>query len=366
MPTKRLPPHSSVEHLRHQAKDLLKDRKASGLQASQRIREFHPRFRGMADGEIDAVTFTLSDAYLTIAREYGFASWARLNTHVTHGRGSTLDLPHHERIQDPVFRRAVDLVDDGDAGGLHQHLANHPRLVRQRVHFDGGNYFTDPTLLEFVAENPVRHDALPPNIVSIARTILHAGAGADQRAMDSTLALVSSGRVTRECGVQVPLVDLLCDYAANPQSAMAAALGHGEFEAVDALIRRGAQVNLPAAAATGRLEAARAALPGASRQERHFALAWAVQHGHTEIVRLLLDAGADPNQYNPEGAHSHSTPLHQAALAGHDGVVRLLVERGARTDIRDIHYQGTPLDWAVHGGRDAVVAYLRNRKTKAP
>ena len=44
---------------------------------------------------------------------------------------------------------------------------------------------------------------------------------------------------------------------------------------------------------------------------------------------MLLNAGEDPSRYNPVGCHAHSTPLHQAALAGHIGVVRLLVQRGA-------------------------------------
>jgi hypothetical protein len=359
MPAKRLPASPSVEHLKHQAKDLLNDRRAGELHACQRIREFHPRFKGMADSAIRAAAFTLSDAQLSIAREYGFSSWARLSTHVTKADRSKLDLPHHERIEDAAFRRAVDLVDDGDVDGLRDHLMNHPSLVRQRVVFEGGNYFRDPTLLEFVAENPVRHDSLPPNIVDVARMILDAGAGSERRGIDSTLGLVCSGRVPRECGVQIPLIDLLCDYGADPEGAMGSALGHGEFEAVDALIRRGAQVDLAAAAATGRIDDARRVLPAADADLRHRALAWAAQYGHTEIVRLLLDAGEDPNRYNPERAHSHSTPLHQAALAGHADVVRLLVERGARLDIEDIHYQGTPLDWAEHAGRTEVAEYLR-------
>ncbi|MBI3449847.1 MAG: ankyrin repeat domain-containing protein [Acidobacteria bacterium] len=241
------------------------------------------------------------------------------------------------------------------------HLASHPDLVRQRIVFEGGNYFRDPTLLEFVAENPVRHDALPPNIVEVARTILDAGARLERRSIDSTLGLVCSGRVPRECGVQVPLIDLLCDAGADPEGAMAAALGHGEFEAVDALIRRGAKVDLAAAAAMGRLDDVRRALSAAGAALRHRALAWAAQFGHAEIVRMLLDAGEDPNRYNPEGAHSHSTPLHQAALAGHMDVVRLLVERGARLDIEDSHHQGTPLGWAEHAGRTEVADYLRGR-----
>ena len=76
-------------------------------------------------------------------------------------------------------------------------------------------------------------------------------------------------------------------------------------------------------------------------------------------MRRLLDAGEDPNRYNPQGTHAHATPLHQAAFRGHTDVVRLLVERGARTDIRDTIHKGTPLDWALHGGREQVAAYLR-------
>ncbi len=94
-------------------------------------------------------------------------------------------------------------------------------------------------------------------------------------------------------------------------------------------------------------------LPSADAETRHLALSLAAQHGHAELVRLLLDAGEDPNRYNPEGHHAHATPLHQAVLGGHEAVVRLLVERGARLDIRDTIWQGTPLGWAVYGGRRA-------------
>jgi peptide-methionine (S)-S-oxide reductase len=89
-------------------------------------------------------------------------------------------------------------------------------------------------------------------------------------------------------------------------------------------------------------------------------------HGHPRILQLLLDVGADPNRYNPEGVHAHSTPLHQAAWSDRLDVVRLLVERGARLDLRDRTYDGTPLDWAEHGQRVAIAEYLRERGTAAP
>jgi ankyrin repeat protein len=88
-------------------------------------------------------------------------------------------------------------------------------------------------------------------------------------------------------------------------------------------------------------------------------LALAAQHGHTDVVRLLLEAGEDPNRYNPEGFHSHSTPLHQAVAANRADVVKLLVERGARLDIHDTLYHSTPLGWAVYGERIAIAESLR-------
>jgi hypothetical protein len=117
---------------------------------------------------------------------------------------------------------------------------------------------------------------------------------------------------------------------------------------------------LPAAAGLGRFEDAARLLPTASPEDRHRALVFAAQLGHAEIVRLLLEAGEDPNRFNPPASHTHSTPLHQAALAGHLSVVRTLVEHGARLDIRDTLWHGTPLGWAEHGGRTEVAAYLRS------
>jgi Ankyrin repeats (3 copies) len=358
MPVKRLPSNPSLDHLKYQAKDLLNGCAASDPAVAQRIREFHPRFHRATDAAIADAKLSLSDVQLTIAREYGFASWARLKAHIEKPTpAGELNLPHHERIEDAVFRRAVDLVDAGDIAGLRAYLAQHPQLVKQRVVFEGENYFRNPTLLEFVAENPVRRGVLPANIVRVAEVILDAGA--ELSAINETLGLVCSGRVARECGAQLPLIDLLCDRGANPDCCMQPALGHGEFDAVNALFRLGAGMSLVVAAGLGRVEDFRRLLPEADKEDRHRALALASQFGHAEIVRLLLDAGEDMNRYNPLGFHSHSTPLHQAALGGHEEVVRLLLERGARLDLKDTLWQGTPADWARHEGRAELAGYLQ-------
>src|SRR5207244_7987680 len=146
------------------------------------------------------------------------------------------------------------------------------------------------------------------------------------------------------------------------QSALMTALTFGYLSTAETLARRGAPLNdLVPVAGLGRLEDTARLLPAADRQSRHMALVLAAQHGHVEVVRLFLDAGEDPNRYNPDGFHSHSTPLHQAICSNHLGVVRLLVERGARLDIRDTLYHGTPLGWAIHCEKPEIAEYLRAR-----
>ncbi|HUI85436.1 MAG TPA: ankyrin repeat domain-containing protein [Candidatus Binatia bacterium] len=361
MPVRPLPSNPNLDHLRHQAKDLLKGQAAHDPGVAQRIREFHPRFSRATDAEIFEAQLKLSDVQLAIAREHGFPSWPRLKRHIEKPTlADQLNLPHHQRIDDAGFRHAVDLLDVGNVAGLRAYLRQHPELARQRVLFEGGNYFRNPTLLEFIAENPTRHGRLPANIVDVARVILDAGA--TKSALDETLMLAASSQVAHECGVQLALLDLLCDYGADPDTATRTAAMYGEFEAVKALIRRGASLDLSLAAALGRIDDARRLLPAAEEGDRRWALALASQFGYVGIVSLLLDSGEDPNRYNPVGGHSHSTPLHQTAAGGHLELARLLVERGARLDWKDTLWQATPAEWARHEGRTEVEAYLRDQE----
>jgi hypothetical protein len=363
MPVKPLPPKADLDHLKHQAKDLIIAKAEGDPQAAQRIREFHPQFKRMEDTTIFEAKFSLADAQLTIARERGFASWPKLKRRVEKPLpADDLSLPFQERIKDAAFRRALEFLDVGDVEGLRTHLRAHPNLVHQRVVFEGGNYFQNPSLLEFVAENPIRHGKLPANIVDVAKVILEAGAKNDRAMLNETLGLVCSGRVPRESGVQISLINLLCEYGADPNIGVGPALLHAEFEAATALLRNDARIDMPVAAALGRVEDARRLLPAASAEDRHRALALSAQFGHIEIVRALLDAGEDPSRYNPTGTHSHSTPLHQAALAGHYDVVTLLVERGAGLTLKDTMWQGTPEGWATYGGQTKIAEYLCTRR----
>ena len=56
------------------------------------------------------------------------------------------------------------------------------------------------------------------------------------------------------------------------------------------------------------------------------------QRNHVGLLRLLLDAGANPNV---PGGDDNYTPLHDAADAGHVEIIKLLIERGADKGVRD-------------------------------
>lgn len=76
--------------------------------------------------------------------------------------------------------------------------------------------------------------------------------------------------------------------------------------------------------------------------------------GSEETVKLLLDAGADPNAVQAGGF----TPLHQAAAAGKAGIIELLLRHGARADARCD--QGMlPIDYARERGHAEAIEALQ-------
>src|ERR1043165_7763825 len=80
--SKSLPTRPNLEQLKHQAKDLLKSVKSGDPAAIQRFQEIHRQPSKTPAAETSPASFSLSDAQLVIAREYGFASWPKLKEHV--------------------------------------------------------------------------------------------------------------------------------------------------------------------------------------------------------------------------------------------------------------------------------------------
>jgi ankyrin repeat protein len=382
MDLKPLPYDSGRERYEAQAAGLLAAYRAGDAGAIEAFRR-HPRFldpkikwlsTNPTDEEVLAAGLGPDDARLAVARLHDFRDWPAL---VEFANAVA-------REGSPVarFEAAVEAVVDGDVATLSTMLREEPGLVRARstrvTHFDPPVHRA--TLLHYVAANGVEgyRQRTPKNAVDVAKSLRDAGAEVDALADlygqgCTTMSLLVSSCHPAEAGLQVPLANLLLDYGASIEgdgsgrwsSPLMTALAFGYTRTADALAARGARTDtLPAAAGLGRVDDARRLLPAADAGSRHKALALAAQHGQVEAVRLLLDAGEDPNRFNPEGNHSHSTPLHQAALAGHHGVVRLLVERGARLDVRDASFQGTPLGWALQGGQHPVAEFLRSRGAK--
>ena len=379
-----LPFRSTLDRYERQAEDLLESFNSGDPEALQIFRQRHPRFldpkipwlpKRLTDSEVRASTLDLADAQLAIARWYDFQSWPALAEYVN--AVTQEESPVHQ------FESAVEVVINGDAPMLASYLRRDPDLVRARstrvTHFDPPEHRA--TLLHYVAANGVEgyRQKTPGNIVELAKILLNAGSEVDALANMyggecTTLSLLVSSCHPAKAGVQIALAETLLDFGASIEGRGAGrwvaplftALAFGYLDTAEALVRRGARVdNVALAAGLGRISETRLMLRTADAESSHRALALASQLGQVDVVRLLVDAGEDLNRYNPDGNHSHSTPLHQAILPGHLAVVRLLVERGARLDIKDTIYQGTPLGWAIYSGQAEIADYLRAHGAKA-
>jgi ankyrin repeat protein len=362
-----------------QAEMLYRGWHSADATATGVFRSRHPKFlddkipwlqRWLSDAEARAIPIDGDDAKLALARWYDFYDWSKLAAYV---EAATTPGPVQR------FEQAVDAVVGGDAATLRRLLDDDPELVRARS--TRVNYFDPPvnrsTLLHYLAANGVENyrQQSPPNAVEIATILLEAGA--DPNALqdsyggsNTTLAMLVSSAPPRLAGVQVPLIDTLVDHGASVHplgrgqcaDPLMTAIIHNSLDAALALERRGAPTDaLPAAAGLGRVGEVRRLLPSATAEERHSGLAVAAQHGHTDVVAALFEAGEDLNRFNPEGHHAHATPLHQAIANGHVETAIWLVEHGARLDIKDRIFKSTPLGWAEYCQQPAIARFLRAR-----
>jgi len=375
-----LPFRSPLTAYEQQAADLLSAFHAGDEGAVTVVGNRHPRFlrddvpwapKRLTREQVQQAPFDEFDARLTLARWYDFQDWRWLRTWVLAVQDETSPVGR--------FESAVEAIVTGDIATLTSLLQAHPDLVRARS--TRVNSFDPPmhraTLLHYIAANGVEtyRQKTPPNDVAIARVLLDAGADVDAFAdmyggPCTTMSMLVSSTPPNEAGLQVALAETLLDYGAaidghhtgtwnNP---LMTALVFGFVDTAQMLARRGARVDTVAAAAgLGRIDDVRRLLPSAGGDDRHRALALAALLGHADVVGVLLDAGEDPSRFNPQNLHAHGTPLHHAACRGHLAVVRLLVERGARLDVKDTLWESTPLGWAEYCGKPEVAEYLRSQ-----
>lgn len=116
------------------------------------------------------------------------------------------------------------------------------------------------------------------------------------------------------------------------------------------LIENGADVNCP--------------LPDTGETPLHAALCKAKSPAHTQVVKVLLAAGANPNCVTKPSVETDGfmrdvrtkaeTPLHRAAAFGTEECIQLLLDAGVAKDAKDMNGD-SPLTWASWHLRSATI-----------
>src|SRR6185312_7061829 len=96
--------------------------------------------------------------------------------------------------------------------------------------------------------------------------------------------------------------------------------------------------------------------------ENETLLYYATQENKLEIVKLLINAGADVNKANSKkpDVYSGMTPLHIAAFNGNLELVQLLVEKGADKNAQTEFWRTTPIHMAIRKNNLDVIKYLKS------
>jgi ankyrin repeat protein len=133
-----------------------------------------------------------------------------------------------------------------------------------------------------------------------------------------------------------------------------------EVDAVDA----GGRTALHHASASGRVEVVRLLLDKGADKDAEDGVYWRPLHyasdeGHAGVVRLLLQRGAATDA-DEEAEDKGEQPLHLACAHGSVEVVRLLLDAGANQGAWDDECR-TPYILAVQHGQEAVVLFLLDR-----
>jgi ankyrin repeat protein len=364
-----LPDHASLEQLRKQAKDLRQAVRAGVADALAEVAERHPA--GRLD-DASAASFTLSSAQLVVARRYGFASWPRLKHYLEvverYTRvppGAVSDAPAGSRAG--AFLRLACLWYQDDQperwAQARQLLAEHPEITRDHVHAaaaagdvpalrailaadpaaarrKGGPYRAEPLYyLAYARHDPqIAADA----VLGAARLLLDAGADPNAgylwQGSHPPFTVLTGVFGEGELGpVNQPrhphslaLARLLLEAGADPNDGQA--LYNRMFEPGNDHLELLFEFGLGAGDG-GPWRARMGEVADTPSQMLRGDLVWAIAHGMTDRVRLLLDHGVDVSAPFDEGTAAPfddgTTAAQMAATAGHADLIDLLVAHGA-------------------------------------
>jgi ankyrin repeat protein len=423
-PTRRLPKQPSLEQLRKQAKDLLEQYRAGDPAAVAEIQRFERR--------PDPATFALNDVQRVLARAYGYESWPKLKAFVDGANIARLAAAVQvgDVAQVRVLLSARPELVAMDMAGNDEHRAMHYAVLRRdtamvKLLMEAGADASkgifphrDATSALAIAKDREYNDIVAvieeeerlrraemscPNAtispvqdqinLAISKgdnaeairlleadgsliqacdrdggTPLHVAA---QEANEEMVAWLLSRRAKarkQDVNGLTPLdraalaVDPRNEYAKRFPAIAKQLLDHG----VDVTIR--AAVALADAQRIRELVADNPAVLREVNSTNGGLLSLAVNHRHIEIVRLLLDLGADVDERLmldelEEPTPSWGTPLWYAALAGQRDIAELLLDRGADPNA-NVYASGWPLRNAWAHKDDTVKRLLLARGAK--
>jgi ankyrin repeat protein len=347
MSEQQLPERPDLDQLRRLAKELRDAARAGDPGAVERVKR---HLRPSAD------PLALAAAQLAVAREHGFTSWPRLKAAVERPPMSLHDAVDAndvdavrlllERGADPNDGHAIaHAVWHRDRRCL-QLLLDHGARVRGTGALAGligrGDVEGVRLLLDHGADPGRPHPGVPaprgllPDLTelplplaarrdsaAVAEVLLQAGADPDAPGRD--------GRSPLRAAVRRGASDVA-----------AVILGHGARDDATDVDRF-----LGACALGERAEAERLLAPGLDLTgEDHAVLVDAAESADPAVVRLMLELGF------PAGARRGAdggSALHAAAYWGREDVVRLLIDAGADVEARDGQWDSTALCWAAVG-----------------
>lgn len=281
-----------------------------------------------------------------------------------------------------IYAAAQRMIHDGDIAQLKLLLRKHPELVYSRDLPDGRGM--QNTLLHEVTGMGTL--TWSENAPAIAQLLIESGAPLNVRERPDF------GETPLHHAVSInnaPVAKVLLEAGANPElkgrydgivdSALGYALFYGTDERLESfrvncpelLIRYGAELKLPFAAALGDLKKIKAffsANPNLSAVDKkppsnkmiNLAFLFASKYGNLEVATFLFKKGAEINArisfFNQE-----VTALHVACETGRSiPLIRFLLKNGADPTIKDGVYNATPEGWAMFCGRDKVYRLMRN------